>query len=51
MPLFLMVTEVKSEPMAGIYRPHIASLIQSILVGEDVSLHHALDVIGHVESY
>ena len=24
----------KSEPMAGIYRPYIASLIQSILVGE-----------------
>lgn len=40
----------KAEPMAGIYRPHIASLIQSILVSEDVSLHHALDVIGHVES-
>ena len=40
----------KSEPMAGIYRPYIASLIQSILVGENVSLHHALDVIGHVES-
>lgn len=40
----------KSEPMAGIYRPHIASLIQSILVSEDMSLHHALDVIGHVES-
>ena len=40
----------KSEPMAGIYRPYIASLIQSILVGENVSLHHALDVIGHIES-
>ena len=40
----------KSEPMAGIYRPYIASLIQSILVGENVSLHHALDIIGHVES-
>lgn len=40
----------KSEPMAGIYRLYIASLIQSILVGENVSLHHALDVIGHVES-
>lgn len=40
----------KSEPMAGIYRSYIASLIQSILVGENVSLHHALDVIGHIES-
>lgn len=40
----------KKEPMAGIYRPHIASLIQSILVGEDVSLQHALDMMGHVES-
>ncbi|WP_314358073.1 molybdopterin-guanine dinucleotide biosynthesis protein MobB [uncultured Veillonella sp.] len=39
----------KAEPMAGIYRTHIASLIQSVLVGEDMSLHHALDVIGHVE--
>ena len=40
----------KAEPMAGIYRTHIASLIQSVLVGEDMSLHHALDVIGHVET-
>ena len=40
----------KKEPMAGIYRPHIASLIQSILVGEDMSLQHALDMMGHVES-
>lgn len=40
----------KSEPMAGIYKPHIVSLLPSILAGEDVSLHHALDIIGHVES-
>ena len=40
----------KKEPMAGIYRTHIASLIQSILVGEDMSLQHALDMMGHVES-
>ena len=38
------------EPMAGIYRPHIVSLLPTILAGEDVSLHHALDTIGHVES-
>jgi molybdopterin-guanine dinucleotide biosynthesis protein len=40
----------KPEPMAGIYRPHIVSLLPSILAGDDVSLHHALDTIGHVES-
>ena len=40
----------KKEPMAGIYRPYIASLIPSILVGEDMSLQHALDMMGHVES-
>ena len=40
----------KSEPMAGIYKPHIVSLLPAILAGEDVSLHHALDTIGHVES-
>lgn len=40
----------KSEPMAGIYKPHIVSLLPAILAGEDVSLHHALDTIGHVET-
>ncbi len=40
----------RAEPMAGIYRPHIVSLLPTILAGEDVSLHHALDTIGHVES-
>ena len=40
----------KKEPMAGIYRPYIASLIPSILIGEDMSLQHALDMMGHVES-
>lgn len=40
----------KPEPMAGIYRPHIVSLLPPILAGEDVSLHHALDTIGHVET-
>ena len=40
----------RPEPMAGIYRPHIVSLLPTILAGEDVSLHHALDTIGHVES-
>ena len=40
----------KPEPMAGIYRPHIVSLLPSILAGKDVSLQHALDTIGHVES-
>ena len=40
----------KLEAMAGIYRPHIVSLLSSILAGDDVSLHHAIDTIGHVES-
>ena len=40
----------KPEPMAGIYKPHIVSLLPAILAGEDVSLHHALDTIGHVEA-
>ena len=40
----------RPEPMAGIYRPHIVSLLPTILAGEDVSLHHALDTIGHVET-
>lgn len=40
----------KQEPMAGIYKPHIVSLLPTILAGEDVSLHHALDIIGHVET-
>ena len=38
------------EPMAGIYKTHIASLLPTILAGEDVSLHHAIDTIGHVET-
>ena len=40
----------KAEPMAGIYKPHIVSLLPTILAGKDVSLRHALDTIGHVES-
>lgn len=40
----------KLEPMAGIYKPHIASLLPTVLASEDVSLHHALDTIGHVET-
>ncbi len=36
------------EPMAGIYKPSIAPLLQTALSGEDVSLHHALDSIGTV---
>ena len=36
------------EPMAGIYKPSIAPLLQNALAGEDVSLHHALDIIGTV---
>lgn len=36
------------EPMAGIYKPSIAPLLQTALAGEDVSLHHALDIIGTV---
>ncbi len=36
------------EPMAGIYKPFIAPLLQTALAGEDVSLHHALDIIGTV---
>ena len=40
----------KPEPMAGIYRPHIVSLLPSILAGEDVSLQHALDTIRQVET-
>ena len=40
----------KPEPMAGIYKPHIVSLLPAILAGEDVSLHHALDTIGHIET-
>ena len=36
------------EPMAGIYKPSIAPLLQTTLAGEDVSLHHALDIIGTV---
>lgn len=40
----------KAEPMAGIYKPHIASLLPAILAGNDVSLHHALGTIGLVIS-
>ncbi len=36
------------EPMAGIYKPSIAPLLQTALAGEDISLHHALDIIGTV---
>lgn len=36
------------ESMAGIYKPSIAPLLQTALAGEDVSLHHALDIIGTV---
>lgn len=36
------------EPMVGIYKPSIAPLLQTALAGEDVSLHHALDIIGTV---
>ena len=36
------------EPVAGIYKPSIAPLLQTALAGEDVSLHHALDIIGTV---
>lgn len=38
------------EPMAGIYKPSIAPLLQTALAGEDVSLHHALDIVGAVET-
>ena len=40
----------KPEPMAGIYKSHIVSLLPTILAGEDVSLHHAINTIGHVEN-
>lgn len=36
------------EPMAGIYKPSIASLLQTALAGEDVSLQHALHIVGSV---
>lgn len=36
------------EPMAGIYKPSITPLLQTVLAGEDVSLHHAIDVVGHM---
>lgn len=36
------------EPMAGIYKPSIAPLLQTALAGEDVSLQHALHVVGSV---
>lgn len=36
------------EPMAGIYKPSIAPLLQTALAGEDVSLQHALDIVGPV---
>ena len=36
------------EPMAGIYKPSIAPLLQTALAGDDVSLHHALDIVGPV---
>lgn len=36
------------EPMAGIYKPSIAPLLQTALAGDDVSLHHALDIVGSV---
>ena len=36
------------EPMAGIYKPSIAPLLQTALAGDDVSLHHALDLVGSV---
>lgn len=38
------------EPMAGIYKPSIAPLLQTALAGDDVSLHHALDIVGAVET-
>ena len=38
------------EPMAGIYKTSIAPLLQTALAGEDVSLHHALDIVGAVET-
>lgn len=36
------------EPMTGIYKPSIAPLLQTALAGEDVSLQHALDIVGPV---
>ena len=36
------------EPMAGIYKTSIAPLLQTALAGEDVSLHHALDIVRPV---
>lgn len=36
------------EPMAGIYKPSIAPLLQTALAGEDVSLQHALQIVGSV---
>lgn len=36
------------EPMAGIYQRHIVESLQQVLNGEDVSLHHALHMIGSV---
>ena len=36
------------EPMAGIYKPSIAPLLQTALAGEDVSLQHALEIVGAV---
>ena len=36
------------EPMAGIYKTSIAPLLQTALAGDDVSLHHALDLVGSV---
>ena len=38
------------EPMAGIYKTSIAPLLQTALAGADVSLHHALDIVGAVET-
>lgn len=38
------------EPMAGIYKTSIAPLLQTALAGNDVSLHHALDIVGAVET-
>ncbi|ETS93248.1 MULTISPECIES: molybdopterin-guanine dinucleotide biosynthesis protein B [Veillonella] len=37
------------EPMAGIYRPSIVPLLQAVIAGDDVSLRHAIDIIGAVE--
>lgn len=41
-------THGKYEPMAGIYKPHIAPILQVIMADVDVSLQHAINVMGQI---